>query len=73
MASIVTDVMWIQKLLAELHIVTTRTPIVFCDNISKCYLAKNPILHSRTKYVDIGLHFIRERVMKGVTGVEYHD
>ena len=40
------------------------TPI-FCDNTSVESLAKNPILHQRTKHIEVREHFIREKVHDG--------
>lgn len=35
---------------------------MWCDNLGAMYLSVNPMLHSRTKYVDLDFYFIRERV-----------
>jgi len=36
-----------------------------CDNTSAINLSKNPILHSRTKHIEIRHHFLRDHVQKG--------
>ena len=36
-----------------------------CDNTSAINIAKNPIVHSRTKHIEIRHHFIRDHIMKG--------
>jgi hypothetical protein len=36
-----------------------------CDNTSAINISKNPILHSRTKHIEIRHHFIRDHVQKG--------
>ena len=46
------EVTWIQTLLSELH-VRHSTPVVFCDNKSTVSLAHNPVLHSRTKHMEL--------------------
>ncbi|GJU31286.1 retrovirus-related pol polyprotein from transposon TNT 1-94 [Tanacetum coccineum] len=45
---------------AEVEYVT-----IFCDNTSAIAISNNPVLHSRTKHIDIRYHFIRDHVLKG--------
>ena len=41
-----------------------RVPI-FVDNMSSICIAKNPVLHSRTKHIDIRFHFLRDNHERG--------
>ena len=41
-----------------------RVPI-FVDNLSAVSIAKNPVLHSRTKHIDIRFHFLRANHERG--------
>ncbi|GJW60037.1 retrovirus-related pol polyprotein from transposon TNT 1-94 [Tanacetum coccineum] len=43
---------------------------IFCDNTSAIAISNNPVLHSRTKQIDIRYHFIRDHVLKG--DIELH-
>jgi hypothetical protein len=36
-----------------------------CDNTSAIMISKNPILHARTKHIEIRHHFIRDHVERG--------
>lgn len=36
---------------------------MWCDNQSAKAIAENPILHSRTKHVEIDIHFVRDKVL----------
>ena len=56
------EVTWIRSLLSELHI-PHGTPITFCDNMSIVALAHNPVMHSRTKHMELDLIFVREKVI----------
>ena len=56
------EIAWTESLLCELSI--TPPPLILCDNISATYLAANPILHARTKHVEINYHFVTERVLQ---------
>jgi histone deacetylase 1/2 len=62
MANTTADLLWIQSLLCELH-VPFHTPTLLCDNLSAVSLAHNPILHSRTKHIELDIHFVREKVL----------
>ena len=44
-----------------------------CDNTRAINLSKNPILHSRTKHIEIRHHFLRDRVQKGDCVLEFVD
>jgi histone deacetylase 1/2 len=62
MANTTKDLLWIQSLLCELH-VPFHTPTLLCDNLSAVSLAHNPVLHSRTKHIELDIHFVREKVL----------
>nr|GEU53193.1 retrovirus-related Pol polyprotein from transposon TNT 1-94 [Tanacetum cinerariifolium] len=38
---------------------------IFCDNTSAIAISNNPVLHSRTKHIDIKYHFIKDHILKG--------
>lgn len=61
----VAEVMWLKSLLSEVlgHVIESST--IWCDNSSAVQLTANPILHSRTKHVELDLYFVREQVAKG--------
>ncbi|GKC99615.1 hypothetical protein Tco_1169890 [Tanacetum coccineum] len=44
-------------------------PILY-DNTSAIAISNNPVLHSRTKHIDIRYHFIRDHILKG--DIELH-
>lgn len=56
------ELLWLQTLLTELKVSFT-SPLILCDNLSAVSLAHNPILHSRTKHMEIDLFFVREKVI----------
>ncbi|KAH9762946.1 retrovirus-related pol polyprotein from transposon RE1 [Citrus sinensis] len=58
------EVLWITYLLKELKVSLQQTPVIHCDNKSAEALASNPKYHSRTKHIELDLHFIREHIAK---------
>jgi hypothetical protein len=40
-----------------------------CDSTSAISVAKNPLLHSRTKHIEVRYHFLRDNVEKGNIGL----
>jgi histone deacetylase 1/2 len=62
LAQATADVLWVQTILTELT-VPYFPPRIYCDNQSAVLLAHNPILHSRTKHMEIDLFFVREKVL----------
>ena len=47
------------------------TSVVWSDNLATKSMAKNLVFHSRTKYIEIDMHFVHERVEKGEIEVRY--
>ncbi|GJT19571.1 retrovirus-related pol polyprotein from transposon TNT 1-94 [Tanacetum coccineum] len=63
------SILWMKSQLNDYDIHYKMVPI-FCDNISVISISNNPILHSRTKHIDIRYHFIRDHILKG--DIELH-
>ncbi|GJT13572.1 retrovirus-related pol polyprotein from transposon TNT 1-94 [Tanacetum coccineum] len=58
------QVLWIKSQLADYDVLYDKVSI-FCDNTSAIAISNNPVLHSRTKHIDIRYHFIRDHILKG--------
>ncbi|KAK4276114.1 hypothetical protein QN277_019103 [Acacia crassicarpa] len=52
------------SLLSELNVRLVHVPRVFCDNLSAVLMTANPILHARTKHLELDLHFVREHAIR---------
>ncbi|GKC70788.1 hypothetical protein Tco_1116671 [Tanacetum coccineum] len=63
------NILWMKSQLTDYDIIYEKVPI-FCDNISAIAISNNPVLHSRTKHIDIRYHFIRDHILKG--DIELH-
>lgn len=44
---------------------------VFCDNSSAIKLSKNPVLHGRSKHIDVRFHFLRNLTRDGVVDLKF--
>ena len=66
------EAIWLQFFLKEIEFREVHTAtIIYEDNQSSIALAKNPIHHACTKYIDIQHYFIREKVESGEVDLEY--
>ena len=44
---------------------------VMCDNQGAQFAVKNPIVHKRSKHIDIRFHYIREKYVSGEIDIQY--
>lgn len=70
LANAASELLWIQSLLQELRIQQLGIPILWCDNMSTIALIANPVHHSRTKHLELDLHFVREKVLSKALSVQ---
>ena len=57
------EVTWIMSLLSEINMLPPKPPTIWVDNLSTISFASNPVLHARTKHIELDVHFIRDRVL----------
>ncbi|WVZ97686.1 hypothetical protein U9M48_043200 [Paspalum notatum var. saurae] len=65
------QILYMKQSLLDFGVVCGSVPLL-CANESAAKIAKNPVQHSRTKYIDIRHHFLRDHEAKGditITGV----
>jgi len=65
------ELIWLRCLLAEVGLIQTVPTVILGDNQGCIALTKNPVLHARSKHIEIHHHFIREQVAKGNAVLEY--
>jgi hypothetical protein len=71
LANATAEVIWVQTILKELGIKTSKVPCLWCDNMGATYLSANPVFHARTKHIEIDFHFVRERVAKKLLDLRF--
>jgi hypothetical protein len=59
-----TQILFLKQSLVDYNIKLFSVPLL-CDNESVVKIAKNLVLHSRTKHIDIRHHFLREKEVNG--------
>nr|GEU65386.1 reverse transcriptase domain-containing protein [Tanacetum cinerariifolium] len=59
------QILWIRSQLSDYGLGFNKIPM-YCDNKSAIALCCNNVQHSRSKYIDIRYHFIKEQVENGV-------
>jgi hypothetical protein len=65
-ASYACQAVWLRKMLKTLNHASTRTTMIYCDNSSTIKLSRNPIMHGRSKHIDVRFHFLRDLTRDGV-------
>lgn len=65
------EVLWIRRLLEGLRILCASPMKVYCDKKVAITIAHNPVLHDRTKPVEVDKYFIKEKLEKGLIRMPY--
>ncbi|XXG58987.1 hypothetical protein AAC387_Pa04g1157 [Persea americana] len=65
-ASCVCQAVWLRWMLETLHHDQQDLIVMFCDNSSTIKLSKNPVMHGRSKHIDVCYHFLRDLTRDGV-------
>lgn len=46
-----------------MRVCSRAIPMLWCDNLSVVSLVANYVLRDKTKYVEVDMHFLREKVL----------
>ncbi|KAK6144980.1 hypothetical protein DH2020_021800 [Rehmannia glutinosa] len=57
---------WLKNVLENLSLNQNKLIFIRCDSSSAIKLSKNPVMHGRTKHIDVRFHFLRELTKAGV-------
>lgn len=55
---VVGELVWLERLLTELHQPCNLPVSVFCDSQATVHIARNPVFHERTKHIEVDCHFV---------------
>ena len=67
----ITEIMWLKKLLSELHFPQKKACKLFCDNKAAINISGNLVQHDRTKHVEIDRHFINEKLENKIISLPF--
>ncbi|GJS93535.1 retrovirus-related pol polyprotein from transposon TNT 1-94 [Tanacetum coccineum] len=59
-ASCACQAVWLRRIMEYLDHDQNSSTTIFCDNSSTVELSRNPVLHGRSKHIDVRFHFLRE-------------
>ena len=62
---------WLRQLNKDLQIDCSSPTIIHEDNQGTIAMSKNPVLHKRTKHIDIKFHFVREKIHDKTVELKY--
>ena len=65
------EAVWLRQLMKELQIDCTTATTMYEDNQGAIAMSRNPVLHKRTKHIDIKYHFVREKTQDGTIELKY--
>ncbi|KAJ9675673.1 hypothetical protein PVL29_024542 [Vitis rotundifolia] len=65
------EIMWIRRLLEELKMTSSSPMKLYCDNKAAISVVHNPVLHDRTKHVEVDKHFIKEKIDNGLVCMNF--
>ena len=62
---------WIGRLLSDFHVPLEQATIIMDDNQAAICIARNPVMHTRTKHINIHYHYDREALVEGTIDLQY--
>ncbi|RVW51356.1 Retrovirus-related Pol polyprotein from transposon TNT 1-94 [Vitis vinifera] len=62
---------WMRRVLEKLGHSQGKCTTVLCDNNSTIKLSKNPVMHGRSKHIDVRFHFLRDLTREGVVELKH--
>lgn len=71
MALTACEITWLSALLKDMGLHNLPPAILKCDNQAAISIAANPVMHERTKHIEIDCHFVRDKIQAGSLTTQY--
>ncbi|KAM2668095.1 hypothetical protein EV2_019715 [Malus domestica] len=65
-ASSACQVVWLRRIVKSLNQEQYSPTLAYCNKVSTIKLSRNPVMHGRSKHIDVRFHFLRDLVKNGV-------
>lgn len=65
------QVVWLRNMLEVLGDEQKGPMIIYCDSMSTIKLSRNPVMHERSKHIDVSFHFLRDLCKNGKNELQY--
>ena len=66
-----TEIAWLCSLFKELGLKHKGPAVIWCDNAGAKQLSANPVFHSRTKHIEVDVHYIRNMIEQGLAEIRF--
>ncbi|PHU29232.1 Polygalacturonate 4-alpha-galacturonosyltransferase [Capsicum chinense] len=67
------ELVWLDRLFAELSVHHSSPIEVYCDSQSAIYLARNLVFHEGTKHIEVNCHFVKKKLQEGFFTLHHID
>lgn len=71
MAIIICELLWLKQLLHNMSIINPDPMKLYNDSKATIHICKNLAFHECTKYIEVGYHFLQEKVHIRIFNLEY--
>ena len=71
MAQGICELLWMKVILEDVKVKWGEPMRLYCDNKSAISIVHNPVQHDRTKHIEVGIHFIKEKLDSGLICAPY--
>jgi len=71
MRKVTAELTWLVRVLADLSVSPSLHVPLHSDSQSAIHIARNPVFHERTKYVELDCHFVRQQFLSGLISLSF--